>query len=283
MNTQSLMNSVRITGLLAVLTGVFIGAGYFLGGTGGMILAFGLALVMNFGTYWFSHRIVVRMYRAEEVSESENPQLHKMVEELAENAGLPKPKVYRNSMQVPNAFATGRSPKKGVVCVTDGLLNQLNEEEMKGVIAHELAHIENRDMLVNSIVATVAGAISMLAEIAFWGAMFSQNDDMGDLAGGLMMMILTPIVAVLIRTAISRRMEFRADTDAVKIHGQKEGLKTALQKISAQNEQKHLKGNRMQEAGANLFISNPFSGHKITRFFSTHPPLEKRLENIERS
>jgi len=283
MNTQSLMNSVRITGLLAVLTGVFIGAGYFLGGTGGMIIAFGLALVMNFGTYWFSHRIVVRMYRAEEVSESENPQLHKMVEELAENAGLPKPKVYRNSMQVPNAFATGRSPKKGVVCVTDGLLNQLNEEEMKGVIAHELAHIENRDMLVNSIVATVAGAISMLAEIAFWGAMFSQNDDMGDLAGGLVMMILTPIVAVLIRTAISRRMEFRADTDAVKIHGQKEGLKTALQKISAQNEQKHLKGNRMQEAGANLFISNPFSGHKITRFFSTHPPLEKRLENIDRS
>lgn len=283
MNTRSLMNNLRITGLLAVLTGVFIAAGYFLGGTGGMIIAFGFALVFNFGTYWFSHKIVVKMYRAEEVSEQENPQLHEIVKELAEKAGIPKPKVYRSSMQVPNAFATGRSPKKGVVCVTDGLLSQLNEEEMKGVIAHELAHIENRDMLVNSVVATVAGAISMLAELAFWGAMFSQDDDMGDLAGGLVMMILTPIVAMLIRTAISRRMEFRADSDAVKIHGQKEGLKSALQKISSANEKTHLKGNRMQEAGANLFISNPFSGHKITKFFSTHPPLEKRLENIDKS
>lgn len=277
------MNNLRITGLLAVLTGVFIAAGYFLGGTGGMVLAFGLALVINFGSYWFSHRIVVRMYGAEEVSEQDAPQLHSAVEELAENAALPKPKVYRSSMKVPNAFATGRSPKKGVVCVTDGLLSQLDEQEMKGVIAHELAHIQNRDMLVNSVVATIAGAISMLAELAFWGAMFSQEDDMGEFAGALVMMVLTPIVAVLIRTAISRRMEFRADSDAVKIHGEKEGLKSALRKISSANESSRMKGNRVQEAGANLFISNPFSGHKITRFFSTHPPLEKRLKNIDGS
>lgn len=247
-----------------------------------MILALGLAAVFNFGSYWFSDRIVLKIYGAKKVEESENPELHEMVEKLAENAGIPKPRVYRTEMKVPNAFATGRSPKKGVVAVTDGLMQQLDDEEVAGVIAHELAHIENRDTLINASVATVAGAISVLAEMAFWGAMFGRgDDDMADLAGGLVLMILTPILATLIRMAISRRMEFRADSDAVRIHGQKEGLKSALQKISSSNQSTRLRANRVQEAGSNLFIYNPFTKHRLVKYLSTHPPLEKRLKNID--
>ncbi len=279
-SSRGIAVNMKVFGLLAVLTGVFLGAGYFIGGTSGMIIALVLAGLMNFGSYWFSDRIVLKLYGAEKVSEEENPELHETVERLAENAGIPKPRLYRNSMNVPNAFATGRSPEKGVVCVTTGLLQQLDEEEVAGVIAHELAHIKNRDTLVNAVVATLAGAVSVLAELAFWGAMFSGDDDLGDAAGALAFMIVTPIIATLVRLAISRKMEFRADSSGVRIHGRREGLESALKKITSANQKSGYRATKVQESGANLFIENPFSGDTVTRFFATHPPLEKRLENI---
>ena len=274
--------NLKIFSLLSVLTGVFLGVGYLIGGTGGMVIGLIFAGLMNFGSYWFSDKIVLKMYGAEEVSEEENPELHKMVEKLVENAGLPKPKIYRNSMEVPNAFATGRNPEKGVVCVTDGLMKTLTDEEVEGVIAHELAHIKNRDTLINAVVATVAGAVGLIAELAFWGAMFGGNDEQGEMVSALALMILTPIIATIIRMAVSRSMEFRADSEAVRIHGQKEGLSSALNKISEANSRPTRKHNsRAQEAGANLFIENPFSSDSLTKWFSTHPPLNERVETIE--
>ncbi|WP_414838152.1 zinc metalloprotease HtpX [Candidatus Nanosalina sp. VS9-1] len=279
---QNLKTNFRIFTLLSVLTGLFIGAGYIIGGRGGMILGLFFAGIMNFASYWYSDKIVLKMYGAEKISEEENPDLHKMVERLAEDAGIPKPKVYMNDMEVPNAFATGRNPEKGVVCVTKGLMNTLNDEEIEGVIAHELAHIKNRDTLINAVVATIAGAVGILAEMAFWGAMFGGREEESDMISALVLMILTPLIATIIRMAVSRSMEFRADRDAVKISGNRKGLSSALEKISEASS-RPLKGHasRSQEAGANLFISNPFSGDKITKYFSTHPPLDERLENIE--
>ena len=278
-----MMNSVRITGLLAVLTGAFLGVGFILGGQSGMILGFVLALVMNFGSYWFSDKIALKIHKAKPLPADKAPELHKAVERMAQDAGIPKPNLYMTPMKVPNAFATGRSPKKGVIAVTEGLMNQLDRDEIDGVIAHEMAHIKNRDTLVNSVVATIAGAMSIAAEMAFYGAMFSGDERNSDMAGALVMMVLTPLIATLIRMAVSRRMEFRADTDAVKIHGQKEGLKSALQSISSTNDRTRVKGSRVQESGANMYIYNPFSGHKLSKYFSTHPSLEKRLENIDKS
>lgn len=274
--------NLKIFSLLSVLTGVFLGVGYLIGGTGGMVIGLIFAGLMNFASYWFSDKIVLKMYGAEEVSEEENPGLHDMVEKLAENAGIPKPKIYRNKMDVPNAFATGRSPEKGVVCVTDGLMNTLTDEEVEGVIAHELAHIKNRDTLINAVVATVAGAVGLIAELAFWGAMFGGNDEQGEMVSALALMILTPIIATIIRMAVSRSMEFRADSEAVRIHGQKQGLSSALSKISeAKSRPTRRHNSRAQEAGANLFIENPFSSDSLTKWFSTHPPLDERVENIE--
>lgn len=281
--SRGIATNMKVFGLLSLLTGLFLGAGYFIGGTSGMVIGLVIAGGLNFMSYWFSDRIVLRMYGAEEVTEEQDPELHHMVEQLADNAGIPKPRIYRNSMDVPNAFATGRSPKKGVVCVTEGLMNSLEDEEVAGVIAHELAHIKNRDTLINAVVATVAGAVAMMAELAFWGAMLGGDDDMGDAVGALAFMIVTPLIATVIRLAISRKMEFRADADAVRIHGYRDGLSSALQKISQANDRSSYTASRVQESGANLFIENPFSGERLTKYFSTHPPLEDRLENINRT
>jgi heat shock protein HtpX len=278
---KGIKTNLKLFGLLSILTGLFLGVGLTIGGETGLVIALLFAGVFNFGSYWFSDKIVLKLYNAEPVPEEEMPELHSTLERLSENAGIPKPRLYRNSMEVPNAFATGRSPKKGVVCVTDGLLKQLNDEEVAGVIAHELAHIKNRDTLINASVATIAGAIAVLARIAFWGAMFSGDDDIGEMAGAMIFMIVTPIIAILIKMAISRKMEFRADSTGVDIHGKKEGLMAALQKISSANRHSNYKASQVQEAGSNLFIDNPFSGDKLTKYFSTHPPLENRLENIQ--
>lgn len=249
-----------------------------------MIVGLFFAGIMNFGSYWYSHKLVLKMYNAEEITREERPDLYNSVEELAENAGLPMPDLYVSDMKVPNAFATGRNPEHGVVCLTQGLLRDLNHEEVEGVIAHELAHIKNRDTLINAVVATIAGAIAVIAEMVFWSAMFSGRDQEGELLSALALMILTPLIGGLIKAMISRRMEFRADSDAVKIQGRREGLSSALKKISSANERQTKKHNsKIQEAGANLFIYNPFSSDKLTRFFSTHPSLDKRLENIEAS
>jgi heat shock protein HtpX len=284
MNFNRFINQTKILGLLSVLTGIFIGAGYFLGGTGGMIIGLVLAGVMNFGSYWYSDKLILKMYNASEVDRNERPELFDSVESLAEEAGIPMPDLYIADMQVPNAFATGRNPDNGVVCVTKGLVNELEMEEVEGVIAHELAHVKNRDTLINAVVATVAGAISILAEMVFWGALFSGRDEEGEMLSSLAFMILTPLIATIIKLMISRKMEYRADSDAVKIHGQKEGLSSALKRISSANDRKTGKHNsRVQEAGSNLFIYNPFNSDKITRLFSTHPSLDKRLENIQDS
>ncbi len=273
--------NLKLFGLLSILTGLFLGVGFAIGQEAGLIIALLFAGIFNFGSYWFSDKIVLRLYKAEPISEEEMPELHSTLEQLADNADIPKPRLYRSSMQVPNAFATGRSPKKGVVCVTDGLLEQLNDEEVAGVVAHELAHIKNRDTLINASVATIAGAVAVLARIAFWGAMFSGDDDVGEMAGAMMFMIVTPIIAMVIRMAISRKMEFRADSAGVNIHGKKKGLESALKKISSANRHSNYKASQIQEAGSNLFIDNPFSGDRMTKYFSTHPPLENRLQNIQ--
>jgi len=284
MNLSRTLNNAKILGLLSVLTGLFIAIGYAIGGTSGMVIGLLFAGVMNFGSYWYSHKIVLKMYGAEEITREERPDLYDSVEQLAENAGLPMPDLYISDMNVPNAFATGRNPEHGVVCLTQGLLTNLNQEEVEGVVAHELAHIKNRDTLINAVVATVAGAIAIVAEMVFWGALFSGRDEEGELLSAMAFMILTPLIATIIRMMISRKMEYRADSDAVKFHGQRDGLSNALKKISSANERQTKKHNsKVQEAGSNMFIYNPFSSDKITRFFSTHPQLEDRLENIEAS
>lgn len=280
--SSGIKTNAKIFGLLSVLTGVFLGAGYLIGGTAGMIIGLFLAGLMNFGSYWFSDKIVLKMYGAEPLPEDEYPELHEKVDALAERAGIPKPKLYRNSMEVPNAFATGRNPDKGVVCVTQGLLDQLEKDEVEGVISHELAHIKNRDTLINAVVATVAGAVAMIAELAFWSSLFA-GDDEGEMISALAFMIVTPIIATIIRMAVSRTMEFRADSEAVRIHGNREGLSSALEKITASNKgyksRKHV--SKVQESGSNLFIQNPFSADSLTKYFSTHPPLNERLQNIQ--
>ena len=276
------VSTAKVFGLLAVMTGVFIGAGAIIGGTGGMVIGLGLAGVMNLGSYWFSDKIVLKIYGGEKAEEDSYPELHSSVEELAEEAGIPKPDLYIADMGVPNAFATGRNPENGVVCVTNSLIDTLDHDEVEGVIAHELAHIKNRDTLTNSVVATLAGAIGMLAEMAFWGSMFGGREEEGDMISGLVLMITVPLIATLIKTAVSRTMEYRADSDAVKISGKGSALSSALRKIDSQAS-RGMRGrtSRVQQAGSNLFIKNPFSGSNLTRFFSTHPPLEDRIENIE--
>jgi len=302
---RSLLSHFKIFGLFTILTAVFIAIGGVLAGTRGLFLGLGLAGVMNLASYWFSDKIVLKLYKAEEISPEQAPDLHQALEQLAQGAEIPKPKLYKSAMELPNAFATGRSPSKGIVCVTQGLLNELELEEIKGVLAHELSHIKHRDTLINAIVATVAGAIAILARLAFWSSLFAGGEDNGEAFASLALMILTPIIALLIRSAISRTMEFRADTSAVKIHQQKEGLANALKKISQATERKmkasgsaqslsvgrrgRIRGSRrsrrkeyseLHKVSSHLLINNPFSGDNIARFFSTHPSLDKRLDNI---
>ncbi|MFB6203708.1 MAG: zinc metalloprotease HtpX [Candidatus Nanohaloarchaea archaeon] len=281
--SQGLKANIRIFALLSVLTGVFLGAGYFFGGTGGLVIGLVFAGLLNFASYWFSDRIVLKMYGARPLEKTEAPDLHSSIEQMAEKAGIPKPDVYINDMQVPNAFATGRNPEHGVVCVTEGLMNSLDQEEVEGVIAHELAHIKNRDSLINAVVTTLAGALSVLAEMAFWGAMFGTDEEGADMIGSLAFMIVVPFIATIVRLAISRGMEYRADSTGVKIKGDRESLSSALKKINSANQGSRYRASRVQEAGSNLFIENPFSGRKITNVFSTHPSLEDRLDNIEKT
>ncbi len=284
MNLTRTLNNAKILGLLTGMTGLFIAAGFLIGGTTGMIIGLFFAGIMNFGSYWYSDRIVLKMYNAEKVKPDERSQLYTSVEQLAENADIPMPDLYISDMNAPNAFATGRNPEHGVVCITQGLLRNLETDEIEAVVAHELAHIKNRDTLINAVVATIAGSIAVIAELVFWSALFAGRDQEGELLSAMAFMILTPLIATVIRMSISRKMEFRADSDAVKIHGQREGLSNALRKISSANErQRRGHNSKVQEAGSNMFIYNPFASDKFTKLFSTHPDLDSRLENIEAS
>lgn len=275
--------------LLATLTGLILALGYYLGGQNGVLIALIISAIMNFGTYWFSDKIVLAMYRAKPLTESAAPNLHRIVEEIARKAGIPKPKIYLVNLPVPNAFATGRNKNHAVVAITPSILKLLNITELEGVLAHELSHIQNRDILVSSIAATLAGAISYLAQMAYYGMLFAggRNRDRngGNAFSALAMLILTPIIATLIHLAISRSREFLADETGAKTVGNPEGLASALQKLSAASKIQPLIGEPKHEATAHLFIVNPFKPTLLTTLFSTHPPIEervKRLKNLEK-
>jgi heat shock protein HtpX len=274
-------NSIRTGILLAALTVLVMIIGNLLGGQQGMIIAFFFAIIMNFGSYWFSDKIVLGIYRAKPVSEAEAPGLHRMVRQLAQQAGLPMPKVCIMPSESPNAFATGRNPQHAVVAVTQGILRLLDENELKGVLAHELAHVKHRDILIGSIAATMAGAIMMIASMARWAALFGfggrDDDDGGGIIGLIAMSILAPIAAMLIQMAISRSREYAADAAGASFAGSPYGLASALQKISSASRQIPMKA---EPATAHMFIMSPLSGKSLMNLFSTHPPVEKRIQKL---
>lgn len=278
-------NSIKTALLLGTLTALIMVIGRYLGGHQGMVIAFFLAVVMNFGSYWFSDKIVLKMYRAKPVSEAEAPGLHRIVRQLAQQAGLPMPKVCIMPSESPNAFATGRNPEHAVVAVTQGILKLLDEDELRGVLAHELGHVKHRDILIGSIAATLAGAIMMVANMARWAALFGgfggrDDDDGGGAIGLIAMSILAPIAALLIQMAISRSREYAADAAGASFAGSSKGLASALRKISSASKDVPMKAN---PSTAHMFIMNPLSGRSLMNLFSTHPPVEKRIEKLTAS
>jgi heat shock protein HtpX len=274
-------NYLKTALLLGAMTGLILVCGRLLGGDTGMILALVLAAAMNFGSYWFSDKIVLATYRARPVSESEAPRLHAMVDGLVARAGLPKPKLYVLPQQAPNAFATGRNPQHAAVAVTRGLLELMNQEEVEGVLAHELAHVKNRDILISSIAATIAGAITLLASFARWGAIFGglggRDDREGGLFGLLAMAIFAPIAALVIQMAVSRSREYAADATGASIAGNPHGLARALEKLGAYSKRIPLDSS---PATSHMFIVAPLSGRGLANLFSTHPPVAERIRRL---
>ncbi len=275
------MNNMKTVVLLGSLTGLLILIGGYFGGRSGVIIAFLFAMVLNFGSYWFSDKIVLKMYRAREVSETEMPDHYSLVKNLALRAGLPMPRLYVIPGNVPNAFATGRNEHHAAVAVTEGILGLLNRDELEGVLSHELTHIKNHDILISSIAATVAGAIMMLAGMARWAAIFGigrdDDDEGGGIFGLLFMAILAPIAATIIQMAISRSREYLADEGGARISGKPSGLANALEKLSRASKVAPVDVN---PSTAHLFIVRPFTGRSIASLFSTHPPVEKRVERL---
>lgn len=276
------MNLFKTTILLAVLTAILVWAGDALGGRGGAVTALIFAGIMNFGAYWFSDRIVLAMYGAKGVSEADAPQLYGIVKDLTMRAGLPMPRVYIMDNDTPNAFATGRNPRHAAVAVTTGIMRILNREELSGVIGHELAHIRNRDILISTVAATVAGAISYLAHMAQWVAIFGGrgNDERGGNPIALiLMMVIAPLAATIIQLAISRSREYGADETGASISGNPLYLANALRKLETAN--RRLPMAEANEATAHMFIVNPLSGGGLLTLFSTHPPIQERVKRLE--
>jgi len=276
------MNTIRTTILLASLTALLILIGNMFGGRQGMIFAFVLAVVMNFASYWFSDKIVLKIYRGQELKEAQAPELFTMVRRLTQRAGIPMPKIYRIPSSAPNAFATGRDPEHAAVAVTEGIEDVLRSNEVEGVIAHELSHVKNRDILISSVAATVAGAIMILANMARWAAIFGgygggNRDRGGNVFGLLLTAIVAPIAAMLIQLAISRSREYEADRSAAGIIGSGEGLARALEKLEVASKKRILPAN---PATAHMFIVNPLSGKSMAGLFSTHPPIEERVKRL---
>ncbi|MGB9937557.1 MAG: zinc metalloprotease HtpX [Methanobacterium sp.] len=278
-NIKTLLLFTALTFLLMGICGL-IGSFFKIGLLGGFLIGFLIAVVMNFGSYFFSDKIVLKMYRAKEVSEEEAPELHSIVSELAQNAGIPKPKVAIVENATPNAFATGRSPKKAVVAVTTGILNLLNRDELEGVIAHELGHVKNRDILLSAIAATIAGAIFIIADYARFFAIFGGGDEEGGIMGVIAMSIIAPIAAIMVQLAISRSREYKADESGAQISGKPWALADALNKLQMDISARPMDAN---PATAHMFIANPFGGKGKSLFnlFSTHPPMEERIKRLE--
>lgn len=276
------MNGLKTMVLMVTLTLMLVAIGGLLGGKSGMTFALIMAFGMNFITYWFSDKIVLKMYSAKQVSEAEAPELYNIVRRLVQRAGLPMPKVYIMEQDQPNAFATGRNPEHGVVAVTTGIMRILSREELEGVIAHELAHIKHRDILVGTVAATIAGAISYLAQMAQWAMIFGgRRDDEGEGSSPLasiVMMIVGPIAAMLVQMAISRSREYGADKGGAEISGNPVYLAEALKKLDIASHRIPMDAN---PATSHMFIVNPLTGGGLLRLFSTHPPIEERIARLE--
>lgn len=277
------MNYFKTTVLLIALTLLLVWVGSMFGGRQGAVFAFAIAMGMNFFSYWFSDKIVLKMYGAREVSEQESPAYYGIVRELTMHAGLPMPRIYIIPTNAMNAFATGRNPSHAAVAVTEGMLNSLKLEELKGVLGHELSHIRNRDILISTIVATVAGAIMMLANMARWAAIFGgyggrdEEDSRGGGLGMLLVAILAPIAALVIQMAISRSREYAADKGGALLTGNPLGLASALEKLQQASVARPIDAS---SATAHLFIVNPLSGRSFVTIFSTHPPIEERIKRL---
>jgi len=278
------MSNVFKTGLLlAVLTAMLVLIGGAIGGQQGMVIAFVIALVMNFVSYWFSDKMVLAAYGAQPIDEAAAPRLYAIVRRLATRADIPMPRVYLVPSETPNAFATGRNPQHAVVAVTEGIMRILDEEELEGVLAHELSHVKNRDVLISTIAATLAGAITYLAHMAQWAAMFggrSRDDEEGgsNPIAMILLAILAPIAALLVQMAVSRSREFQADATGAKVAGRPWGLAKALEKLQMANQAMPMAD--ATPATAHLFIVNPLSGETLMRLFSTHPPREERIARL---
>jgi heat shock protein HtpX len=278
------MSNVFKTGLLlAVLTAMLVLIGGAIGGQQGMVIAFVIALAMNFLSYWFSDKMVLAVYGAQPIDEAAAPRLYAIVRRLATRAGIPMPRVYLMPSETPNAFATGRNPQHAVVAVTEGIMRILDEEELEGVLAHELSHVKNRDVLISTIAATLAGAITYLAHMAQWAAMFggrSRDDEEGgsNPIAMILLAILAPIAALLVQMAVSRSREFQADATGAQVAGRSWGLAKALEKLQMANQAMPMAD--ATPATAHLFIVNPLSGQTLMRLFSTHPPLEERIARL---
>jgi heat shock protein HtpX len=276
------VNSLKTALLMATLGGILIALGWWLGGPGGAVIALAIALVINLVSYWSSDKIVLSIYRAREAAQGEHPELHAVVEELAARAGIPKPRVYIVPGSVPNAFATGRDPDHAVVAVTEGILRILNREELKGVLAHELSHIKHRDVLIGTVAATIAMAITFLASIIRWGAIFG-GYGRGRGRGGIELLalaILAPLAAMFVQMAISRSREYSADEAGARMSGNPLGLADALLKLEGANRRS---GGMATPATAHMFTVHSVRGSFLGSLFSTHPPIEERVKRLRRS
>lgn len=274
-------NTFKTALLLGALTALLVLIGRAIGGQQGMLIAFVFALAMNLASYWFSDKLVLAMYGAQPIEESRAPGLYRIVRTLATRAEISMPRVYLVESETPNAFATGRNPRNAAVAVTEGILKALGEEELEGVLAHELAHVKNRDVLTAAIAATLARAITYLAQMAQWAAIFGgRRDDEergGNAFGALLMVILAPIAALLIQLAVSRAREYQADASGARLAGKTRGLAKALEKLDVASRAVPMDAS---PATAHLFIVNPLSGEGFAKLFSTHPPIEERIARL---
>tara|TARA_Y100000310_G_scaffold310852_1_gene356541 strand:- start:442 stop:1287 length:846 start_codon:yes stop_codon:yes gene_type:complete len=280
---MSFLNQIKTVLLLGLLTGLLLWIGSFFG-QGGLLIALFISILVNIGSFFWGHKVILRMYKAQQVTDKDN-RMYKIVKEVAQASGIPMPRVYIVPSQQMNAFATGPSYKKASIACNQGLLDGLDDEELKGVVAHEAAHIKNRDTLIATVAATIAGIISYIAFMARWGALFGgfgRDRDSGNMIELLVLGLLTPLIATLIQLAISRSREFVADATAAKNLGNGKGLSSALKKISSDINVHPLRSGAATETTAHLMIANPFRGRGLVKLFSTHPPTSERVRRLEK-